>query len=71
MHMLDILQVYLLIILGSDSSIINDGSKLGGYTTNYVIQFTTTINLITGSWFRAEIPTGFDITGVTCILVDT
>ena len=50
---------------------INDGSQLGGYTTNYIIQFTTTIDLDTGSWFRAEIPDGFDITNVQCVLVDT
>ncbi|CAD8140771.1 unnamed protein product [Paramecium octaurelia] len=57
--------------IASEGQIINDGSKLGGYVTNYVIQFTTTIDLIKGSWFRAEIAEGFDISNVECVLVDT
>ena len=57
--------------IATESSVINDGSMLGGYTTNYIIQFTTTVDLETGSWFRAEIPDGFDISSVQGVLVDT
>ena len=34
----------------------NDGSKMGGFLTNYVLVFKTTKYLRANSWFRLEFP---------------
>ena len=38
----------------------NDGSKMGGFLTNYVLVFTTTKYLRPNSWFRLEFPIEYD-----------
>ena len=39
--------------------IVNDGANIAGYTTNYILSFTTTKTYTKGSWFRLVFPEGF------------
>ena len=45
--------------LFSAATLTNDGSNIAGYTTNYILQFTTAYSYPTGSWFRMKFPDGF------------
>jgi hypothetical protein len=46
---------------GSFASVefLNDGSKMAGYTTNYVVSFQNTANIKAKSWFRLTFPSGY------------
>lgn len=39
--------------------IVNDGANIAGYTTNYILSFSTTMTYTKGTWFRLVFPAGF------------
>lgn len=41
----------------------NDGSTMGGFLTNYVLVFPTTVYLRPNSWFRLEFPAEYQTFG--------
>ena len=41
--------------------ILNDGSLMAGFQTNYVLSFTNDVDIEAGSWFRLVFPDGFTI----------
>jgi len=44
-----------------------DGSKLGGYTTNYKLEFKNIAQVLKlGSWFRLRFPKGYKFINPSC-----
>jgi len=44
-----------------------DGSKLGGYTTNYKLEFRNVAQTLkVGSWFRLRFPKGYKFNNAQC-----
>jgi hypothetical protein len=41
------------------ASLVNDGSNIAGYTTNYILTFTTAFTYPKGTWFRMNFASGF------------
>jgi hypothetical protein len=41
------------------AAMVNDGSNIAGYTTNYILTFNTAFTYPKGSWFRMNFATGF------------
>jgi hypothetical protein len=57
--------------LFSSTSLVNDGSNIAGYTTNYILTFTTAFAYPKGSWFRMKYADGFSFENqVVCYITN-
>jgi hypothetical protein len=53
------------------TSLVNDGSNIAGYTTNYILTFTTAFTYPKGSWFRMKYADGFSFENqVVCYITN-
>ena len=52
-------------------TIVNDGAKVAGYTTNYILNFINSVSYPMGTWFRVQFPPGFGFQApLECYVID-